>query len=41
MALESDPPYLGDIGDDPEEPEPDPDWVYEREMELRAERPPK
>jgi hypothetical protein len=34
MALERDPAHLGDIGDD----EPDPDRVYEQEMEQRKER---
>lgn len=40
MALESDPPWLGDIGDGEPEPEPDPDRFYEQEMELRGEQPP-
>lgn len=37
MALECDPPYLGDIGDREPEPEPDPDWYYEAEIERRYE----
>jgi len=40
MALERDPAHLGDIGDDEpgREPDPDPDRVYEKEMEQRKER---
>lgn len=37
MALECDPPYLGDIGDDEPKPEPDPDRIYEAEIERRME----
>jgi len=32
MALQCDPPYLGDIGDDEPEEEPDPDYEYERHI---------
>lgn len=35
MALECDPPHLGDIGDHEPEREPDPDWYYEAEIERR------
>jgi len=37
MALERDPAHLGDIGDGDPTTEPDPDRVYEREIELRSE----
>lgn len=36
MALRCDPPHLGDIGDGEPEEEPDPDRVYEREVEGRG-----
>lgn len=36
MALQADPPYLGDIGDERPDAEPDPDRVYERTVEKRA-----
>lgn len=36
MALQYDPPHLGDIGDGEAEHEPDPDHVYEREIERRG-----
>lgn len=38
MALERDPAHLGDIGDREPEEEPDPDRVYEQEIEQRKER---
>ena len=38
MALERDPAHLGDIGDGDPETEPDPDRVYEQEIEQRKER---
>lgn len=40
MALECDPPHLGDIGDEPPEPEPDIDAEYEawRMKQLEEER---
>lgn len=37
MALHRDPAYLGDIGDDEPEDEPDPDRIYEQEIEQRME----
>ena len=37
MPLQCDPPHLGDIGDDEPEEEPDPDRVYEQEIERRRE----
>lgn len=37
MALECDPPHLGDIGDDEPESEPDPSRIYEQEIERRME----
>jgi hypothetical protein len=38
MALQSDPAHLGDIGDEEPEEEPDPDRIYERQMDQRRER---
>jgi hypothetical protein len=38
MALQSDPARLGDIGDEKPEEEPDPDRIYERQMEQRRRR---
>ena len=38
MALERDPAHLGDIGDGEQEKEPDPDRIYEQEIEQRKER---
>lgn len=35
MVLQCDPPYLGDIGDTEPESEPDPDRIYEQEMERQ------
>lgn len=35
MALEADPPWLGDIGDHEPEADPDPDRVYEARIESR------
>lgn len=37
MALQCDPPHLGDIGDHVPESEPDPDRSYEAEIERRME----
>ena len=36
MALERDPAHLGDIGDCEPEREPDPDRIYEQEIEKQA-----
>jgi len=36
MTLQCDPPHLGDIGDGDLEEKPDPDRVYEREVERRG-----
>lgn len=33
MALQCDPPHLGDIGDHEPEAEPDPDTIYEERIE--------
>lgn len=33
MALERDPPYLGDTGDDESNEEPDEDFEYEKRIE--------
>lgn len=38
MALERDPAHLGDIGDGEPEREPDPDRIYEQEIETQANR---
>lgn len=38
MALQSDPAHLGDIGDEEPKQEPDPDRIYERQMDQRRER---
>jgi len=38
MALQRDPAHLGDIGEGEREEEPDPDRVYEQEIEQRKER---
>ena len=35
MALQCDPTHLGDIGDEEPEDEPDPDRIYEQEIERR------
>lgn len=37
MALQCDPPYLGDIGDDEPDAEPDPDRHYEAKIERQME----
>lgn len=37
MALQCDPPHLGDIRDSETESEPDPDRIYEQEIESRPE----
>ena len=37
MALQCDPPHLGDIGDDEPESEPDPNGFYEEERMRRIE----
>ncbi|MBP1986044.1 hypothetical protein J2753_000517 [Halolamina salifodinae] len=37
MALQCDPPHLGDIGESETEYEPDPDRIYEQEIESRNE----
>lgn len=37
MALQCDPPWLGDIGDEEPDVEPDPDRVYEAAVERRRE----
>ena len=34
MALQRDPPYLGDIGDEEPDEEPDPDYEYERRLDI-------
>jgi hypothetical protein len=38
MALGRDPAHLGDIGDEHPEQEPEPDRVYEQEVERRYEK---
>lgn len=38
MALQCDPPHLGDIGDGEQEEELNPDRMYEQEIEQRKER---
>ena len=38
MALECDPPHLGDIGDQEKDHEPNSDRMYEAEIERRMER---
>lgn len=37
MALQRDPAHLGDTGDEEPEKEPNPDRIYEREIERRNE----
>lgn len=38
MALQRDPAHLGDIGDSEPEEEPNPDRIYEQEIEQREDR---